>query len=70
MFSLADERKAMADWEEELRQESKAEGKAEGEAKLGKLMGLLLKSGKNEDALRVTSDPVYREKLYKDYMVQ
>ena len=66
MFSLADERKAMADWEEELRQESKAEG----EAKLGKLMGLLLKSGKNEDALRVTSDPVYREKLYKDYMVQ
>ena len=66
MFSLADEQKAMADWEEEIRQESKAEG----EPKLGKLMGILLKSGKNEDALRVTSDPVYREKLYKDYMVQ
>lgn len=42
-------------------------GKAEGELRLGKLVTELLKQGKTEEVLKVTSDAVVREEYYRLY---
>ncbi|MBO5351784.1 MAG: hypothetical protein J6A77_00640 [Lachnospiraceae bacterium] len=42
-------------------------GKAESELRLGKLVTELLKQGKTEEVLKVTSDAVVREEYYRLY---
>ena len=53
--------------EEETMQMFKEEGRQEGENLLATLMNKLLSLGKNEDALRVTTDTQLRESLYLQY---
>ena len=44
-----------------------AEGRAEGEQRMGMLMSKLLSLGKTEEAMKASSDPEYRNQLYKQY---
>lgn len=46
-----------------------ARGKAEGEERMAKLVNILLQSGKNEEALRVTTDEDFREQCYALYKI-
>ncbi len=43
------------------------EGFQEGEKKMVPLIMKLLSMGKKDDAIRVTEDEEYREKLYREY---
>ena len=70
MFTLLDEQRARKFWEEELLQEGRAEGRAEGEAKFSTLIASLLKSGRQNDALRVATDETYRHQLYQELNIQ
>ncbi len=74
MFTLLDEQRARKFWEEELlqegRKEGRAEGRIEGEAKFSTLIASLLKSGRQNDALRVTTDETYRHQLYQELNIQ
>lgn len=45
------------------------EGREEGEERLGKLMMVLLASGRNIDAQKVAADADYRRELYKECCV-
>ncbi len=47
----------------------KAEGITEGEKKLADLIQKLLETGRNEDIARVTSDPLYRKRLYEEFQI-
>lgn len=47
--------------------EGRAEGLEEGEQRLGVLISKLLSLGKTEDAMKASSDPEYRNRLYKQY---
>ena len=49
MFTWLDEQKAKKFEEEEIRQEGRAEGEAKGESRLGLLINMLIKSGRNDD---------------------
>ncbi len=70
MFTLLDEQKAKKFWEDEIRQKAEKRGEKVGEARLSDLIGQLLKSGRNEDALRVTTDEKYRQQMYKQLNIQ
>lgn len=52
---------------EAIKRETRTEGRAEGENRLGKLINILLKSKRFDDAEKVTEDEVYRQKLYREY---
>lgn len=45
------------------------EGREEGEERLGKLMMVLLASGRNIDAQKAATDADYRRELYKECCV-
>ena len=49
--------------------EGRAEGILEGEKKLADLIQKLLETGRNEDIARVTSDPLYRKRLYEEFQI-
>ena len=44
-------------------------GKMRGMKQLSQLMEILLTNGKNDDAIRVTKDEAYREKLLREYHI-
>ncbi len=46
------------------------EARLEGEGLLAKLMNKLLSLGKNDDALKATTDAKFREKLYVQYGIK
>lgn len=50
-----------------MRDDGRQEGRAEGEQRLGALMSKLLSLGKTEEAMKASSDPEYRNQLYKQY---
>ncbi len=52
---------------EQIEEDAREEGREEGENLLATLINQLLSVGKNEDALRVTTDVSYREELYIQY---
>ena len=56
--------------EQETMQMFKEEGRQEGENLLAKLMNKLLSIGKNDEALRVTTDVKLRESLYLQYGIK
>lgn len=45
------------------------EGKEEGKVQLGTLIAKLLLLGRTDDALRASTDPVYREQLIAEYQI-
>ena len=45
----------------------KREGRKEGESRLARLMSLLLKNGKTEEATAASESEQLREELYKKY---
>ncbi len=49
--------------------DGEASGKARGMDQLSQLMEILLTSGKNDDAIRVAKDEVYRDKLLREYHI-
>ena len=53
--------------EQELRQEILAEGEEKGENNLGKLMGILRKLGRENDAFRAAEDVAYRKQMYAEF---
>ncbi len=70
MFTWLDEQKAKKFEEEEIRQEGRAEGRTEGESRLGSLINVLIRSGRNDDALRASTDAGYRKQLYQELNIQ
>ena len=54
-------------FKEEGRREGRAEGRAEGEVRLGVLFEKLMSLGRSADAMKVASDPAWREKLYREF---
>lgn len=70
MFTWLDEQKAKKFEEEEIRQEGRAEGEAKGESRLGLLINMLIKSGRNDDVLRASTDAGYRKQLYQELNIQ
>ena len=50
-------------------EEGREEGREEGEKRLGKLMMVLLASGRNIDAQKAAADADYRRELYKECCV-
>lgn len=50
-----------------LKQEERRKGEIKGEAKIGKLVSALLKENRYSDIEKVSSDEIYREKLYKEF---
>ena len=55
---------------DKIKEQGRQEGRQEGEGLLAKLMNKLLSIGKNEDALKVTTDVKYRKKLYAQYGIK
>ena len=51
----------------EGRMEGRKEGRKEGESRLARLMSLLLKSGKAEEAAAASESEQLRKELYKKY---
>ena len=45
------------------------EGQEEGETKLGRLIEKLLRLGRTDDVLKVSTDPVYRKRLYAELQI-
>ena len=60
----------ISDGKMEGRQEGIQEGRQEGEDRLATLINKLLALGKNDDALKVTTDVEYREELYVKYGIK
>ena len=54
---------------EEGRAEARAEGMEKGGSKLGALIDLLLKLGRNSDVARAATDSEYRQQLYKEFQL-
>lgn len=54
----------------EGRAEGRLEGRAEGESRLGALINSLIRSGRNDDALRASTDAGYRKQLYQELDIQ
>jgi hypothetical protein len=52
------------------REEGRLEGRAEGESRLGSLINSLIRSGRNDDALRASTDAGYRKQLYQELNIQ
>ena len=53
----------------EGRAEGRKEGQTEGENRFAALMTKLFSMGKMKEAEKAASDPVYRDKLYKQYEI-
>ena len=52
---------------DEERDEAREEGRAEGESRLSRLISLLLKSGKTDEAMAATESEEIRKQLYAKY---
>ncbi len=52
---------------EKMIKKGKREGRKEGESRLARLMSLLLKNGKTEEATAASESEQLREELYKKY---
>ena len=65
------EERAEKKWREIGLQEGRAEGlqegRAEGENRLGALISLLNRDGRDSDIIKVSTDPIRRNELYKEY---
>ena len=59
-------RNNMSAWDELIKEE-REEARTEGEQRIGVLMTQLLSSGKTAEAMKASSDPEYRNQLYKQY---
>ena len=46
------------------------QGIAQGETKLAMLINRLLTLGRNDDVQRVTTDEMYRQKLYEEFNIK
>lgn len=64
---------SMCDVAERLEQkgklEGRIEGRLEGENQLMKLISALVADNRQDDISRLTSDPAYKEQLYKEYQI-
>ena len=49
--------------------EIREEGREEGQKDMGKLMLLLFKQGRTEDADRAVTDPEFRDQLYREFQI-
>ena len=49
------------------RMEAKKEGKSEGENQFAVLTKSMIRDGRTEELLRVSEEPEYRRKLYREY---
>ena len=49
--------------------EIREEGLEEGQNKFGKLIHILLDQGRTEDASRASTDPEYRDQLYREFQI-
>ena len=47
--------------------EAKKEGKSEGEKQVAVLTKSMIRDGRTEELLRVSEEPEYRRKLYREY---
>lgn len=56
--------------EMELLSEGREEGREEGEDRMGTLMSRLLSLGRIDDALRASTDKVFRKQLYDEFKLQ
>ena len=61
--------RAVEEYGEECRTEGRAEGESIGADKLGRLMAALLSQNRIEDAKKASSDPAYRETLFKEFCI-
>lgn len=53
-----------------MKEKARQEGRQEVEGLLANLINKLLSVGKNDDALKVTTDVTYRNKLYAQYGIK
>lgn len=49
--------------------DARKEGKEQGENKMAKLIGILLKQGRTEDASKAAEDKDFRDKLYQEFQI-
>ena len=49
--------------------EAETKGEAKGAEKMARLLNRLYEDGRKDEAQRVGTDPVLREKLYADYQI-
>ena len=54
---------------EEGYEEGFKQGLEEGQNKFGKLIHILLDQGRTEDASRASTDPEYRNQLYREFQI-
>ena len=52
---------------DEAREEGRKEGRKEGENSLSRLMSILLKNGKTDEAMAATESEEIRKQLYEKY---
>ena len=52
-----------------FKEEGRIEGREEGESKFGRLMDLLLGHGRLDDARKASTDPEYRNLLYREFQI-
>ena len=52
-----------------FRKDCLEEGRVEGADRLGRLMSALKEAGRVDDAFKAAEDPVFREKLYKEFCI-
>ena len=53
----------------EGRKEGREEGFEEGQNKFGKLIHILMNQGRTDDVNRVSTDPEYRDQLYREFQI-
>ena len=59
--------RAVEEYGNEREAEGREQGRAEGADRLGRLMAALLSQNRIEDAKKASSDPAYRETLFKEF---
>ena len=59
-------RKALLDYKSEI-EDAEVRGEVKGFDLLGKLISQLLSMGRTEDAMRASTDPLYRTELLKEF---
>ena len=64
-----DEKKDRELFRKDCIEEGRAEGEVIGADKLGRLMTALLSQNRIDDAKKASSDPEYREKLFKEFCI-
>ena len=50
-----------------FRKDCLEEGRAEGADRMARLVEMLLKAGRTDDLQKASTDPVYREQLFKEF---